>query len=80
MPGVEAYVLSGHATHFDEPRPEAYVPAAQFTQTALPVVLVYFPVAHEEQTLELIAPIDVDEVPSGQGWQVVAVPAPDTVE
>ena len=52
----------------------------QLTQTALPVVLVYFPAAHEEQTLALIAPIDADEVPSGQGWQVDAAPPPAAVE
>ena len=80
MPGVGAYVLGEHAAHFVEPVPEANVPSMQFTQTTLPVVLVYFPAAHEEQTLALIAPIDADEVPSGQGWQVDAASPPAAVE
>ena len=80
MPGAGAYVLGEHAKHFVEPVPEAKVPSMQFTQTTLPVVLVYFPEVHGEQTLALIAPVDADEVPSGQGWQVDAVPAPAAVE
>jgi hypothetical protein len=66
MPAVEAYEFSAHVLHFVEPVAEAYVPALQYAQAVLPVMLLYLPAVHEVHIVTLLAPANAEKDPSGQ--------------